>query len=115
MPAGLTSPEHLFVIILVALIVLGPKRLPEAMRQVGRTIAEVRRWSDSISSEVQGALSLDTGDDAPAAQPAAAPPAAVVPLAPAVPPAPVVPRADDGNGDRQPHRHPALLEGGEWH
>ena len=113
MPAGLTSPDHLFVIILVALIVMGPQKLPEAMRQVGRTIAEVRRWSDSVSSEMRGVLSLEPGGDAPAAQPTAIAPTS--PPAPVVPPTPVVPQAAQGNGDGQGLRHPALQEGGEWH
>jgi sec-independent protein translocase protein TatB len=99
MPAGLTSPAHLFVIIVVGLIVLGPEKLPQALRQVGRTMAEVRRWSDSISSEMRDVLSLDTGDEAPAATPL--PPAATS-----------VPQAQESDG--HPPLHAALQEGGEW-
>lgn len=39
-----------------ALIVLGPKRLPEAGRQVGRAIAEVRKWSQGFQTEIRSAL-----------------------------------------------------------
>jgi len=122
MPAGLTSPVHLFVIIFVALIVLGPEKLPQAMRQVGRTLAEVRRWSDSISSEVRDVLSLDGGTE-PSDTPA---PVATAPVgvsngsgqsaAPAGPPTPVRPPSaslpEEWSTDRS--QHPALTEGGEW-
>lgn len=48
------------MILVVALIVLGPKRLPEAGRQVGKALAEVRRWSRDIQSEVKGAFDTET-------------------------------------------------------
>ncbi len=58
-PPGLTSPFHLLVVIVVALIVLGPERLPGAMRQAGRALAELRQWSSNLQDEVQNALSVD--------------------------------------------------------
>ena len=119
MPAGLTSPVHLFVIIFVALIVLGPEKLPHALRQAGRTMGEVRRWTDSISGELRGALSLDDVPDA-AAPPARLTVAAATngngragsPLASHAP-MPVVAPAAEGPGVLS--THPALHEGGEWH
>lgn len=63
MPANLGVAEIL-VILVVALIVLGPNRLPEAGRQVGRALAEVRRWSRSIQTEIRDVL--DTEADNPA-------------------------------------------------
>jgi sec-independent protein translocase protein TatA len=36
------QPMHLLLILLAALVVLGPKRLPSASRAVGRSIREVR-------------------------------------------------------------------------
>ncbi len=44
-------PE-LLVILGVALIVLGPKRLPELARSLGKTLAELRRTSDELRREV---------------------------------------------------------------
>ena len=41
------SPTHLLLILAVALIVLGPKRLPEAGRGLGSAI---RGFKDSLSS-----------------------------------------------------------------
>ena len=36
------QPTHLLLILFVVLIVLGPKRLPQATRAVGRSIREFR-------------------------------------------------------------------------
>jgi sec-independent protein translocase protein TatA len=47
MLSGLESPMHLLVILAIALIVLGPKRLPEAGRGLG---AAIRNFRESISS-----------------------------------------------------------------
>lgn len=43
---GLLSPTHLIIILVIALIVLGPKRLPEAGRGLGQAI---RGFRESIS------------------------------------------------------------------
>ena len=53
------GPMEILVVLMVALIVLGPKRLPEAGRQVGRAVAEVRRWSNSMQAEVRAVLDED--------------------------------------------------------
>ena len=58
MPASLGATEIL-VILVVALIVLGPKRLPEAGRQIGRAMSEVRRWSQSVQSEIKDVIDVD--------------------------------------------------------
>ena len=44
---GIGMPE-LLLILLVALLVLGPKRLPEVARSLGRGMAEFRRTSSEI-------------------------------------------------------------------
>lgn len=58
MPSSL-GPAEILVILVVALIVLGPTRLPEAGRQVGRFIAEVRRWSSAVQGEIRDAIDID--------------------------------------------------------
>jgi sec-independent protein translocase protein TatB len=45
------------VIALIALIVLGPQRLPDAARQVGKVMGELRRMSSGFQSELKDALS----------------------------------------------------------
>jgi sec-independent protein translocase protein TatA len=44
---NLLSPTHLLLIVVVALIVLGPKRLPEAGRGLGSAI---RDFKESLSA-----------------------------------------------------------------
>lgn len=47
---------ELLVIFLVALVVLGPNKLPEAARQVGRMAAELRRLSSGFQDEMRAAM-----------------------------------------------------------
>ena len=68
---GIGMPE-LIVILVVALVVLGPKRLPEMARTIGKAMAELRRQTADIMDEFQVQAMLD--DDAPPRRPAAAPP-----------------------------------------
>ncbi len=58
MPSSL-GPAELLVILVFALIVLGPERLPEVGRQLGRALAEVRRWSQGLQSELRTALDTE--------------------------------------------------------
>ena len=58
------GPMELIVILVVALIVLGPKKLPEAARSVGRGM---REFKESISGPD------DDYDDEPEDRPAAKP------------------------------------------
>lgn len=55
---------ELLVIMLVALIVLGPQRLPDAARQVGKVMGDLRRISSGFQQELKDAL-----DDGGAAGP----------------------------------------------
>jgi sec-independent protein translocase protein TatB len=52
---------ELIVILLIALIVLGPQRLPDAARQVGKAMGDLRRLSTGFQNEMKQAL--DTADD----------------------------------------------------
>jgi Tat protein translocase TatB subunit len=47
--------QELLVILAVALIVLGPKRIPEVARSLGRGLAEFRRATIGIAEEFQNA------------------------------------------------------------
>jgi Tat protein translocase TatB subunit len=81
---GIGMPE-LIVILVVALVVLGPKRLPELARTLGKAMAEFRRQTSDIMDEFQVQTMLD--DEAPRrpAKPAPAAPAAA-PVPPGTPP-----------------------------
>lgn len=47
---------ELVVIFIVALLVLGPNKLPEAARQMGRMAAELRRLSSGFQDEMREAM-----------------------------------------------------------
>ena len=51
---------ELLVIFLVALIVLGPTKLPDAARQMGRMVAELRRLSTGFQDEMRAAMQEPT-------------------------------------------------------
>jgi Sec-independent protein translocase protein TatA len=48
------SPAKLLVILVVALIVLGPDKLPQMARQLGAFWHDIRQWRGRIESEVRG-------------------------------------------------------------
>ena len=50
------SPEKIFLVGVIALMVLGPERLPHVARTAGRMLAEVRRVSASVQHEVTNAI-----------------------------------------------------------
>ena len=50
------SPEKLFLVGIIALVVLGPHRLPQAARSFGRFLAQMRHMSSSFQDEVRSAL-----------------------------------------------------------
>jgi sec-independent protein translocase protein TatB len=50
------STGELLVIFLVALVVLGPNKLPDAARQMGRMAAELRRLSGGFQDEMRAAM-----------------------------------------------------------
>lgn len=49
------APE-LLVILVVALLVLGPERLPGAARQVGKVVGDLRRMSAGFQAEIRDAI-----------------------------------------------------------
>ena len=64
------GPTELLVILVIALLVFGPKRLPEIGRTIGKSLREFRQASSDIRSEIQRNLDLD----APPAPPSFDPP-----------------------------------------
>jgi sec-independent protein translocase protein TatB len=47
------SGSEIVVILLLALVVLGPEKLPEAMRRAGKTFAELKKLSSGFQDEVR--------------------------------------------------------------
>lgn len=130
---SLGAPE-IMVILVVALLVFGPKRLPEVGRQVAKGFRELRRVQDSIRDELDDVLRLDEApertDPAPpaeAAAPVGPPPVGAAPsgasgsrpsrFRPPTPGArpPAAPRPDrraEAAGSRPPARHRPPIGGG---
>jgi Tat protein translocase TatB subunit len=54
---GSVGPAELLIVLIAALVVLGPTRLPDAARQLGKALAEFRRVSSDLQAEVRDALS----------------------------------------------------------
>jgi len=81
--------EELILIFILALLVLGPERMPKIARDVGRVVGDLRRTSDELREEF---LNADRVLDAAARSPvdltpqAIAPPATEPPSAPATEP-----------------------------
>src|ERR1700692_1427182 len=50
------GPEKLLLLFIIALIVLGPSKLPDAARSLGRALGEFRRVSGRLQNEVRDAL-----------------------------------------------------------
>ncbi len=45
------GPEELILVLIVALLVLGPERLPRVARDLGRVVGDLRRTSDEFREE----------------------------------------------------------------
>lgn len=63
---GTLGPAEILVILLVALLVLGPERLPDAARKVGQFVGEVRKIGSGFQNELRDAMNVTTtGPDQP--------------------------------------------------
>jgi sec-independent protein translocase protein TatA len=72
---GIENPVHLLFIAAVALIVLGPKRLPELARAVGKAAREFREsMNDGESAHLGEGAGAKEPDDAAQSAPAAGSP-----------------------------------------
>lgn len=75
---GIGFPE-LVVILIVALLVVGPKKLPEVARSVGRALGEFRRMADDVKESLEQEIDRDEQDARPGEVPAGKAPAARAP------------------------------------
>lgn len=53
------GPAEILVILVVALVVFGPKRLPEVGRQVGKAVRELRKMQDAVKGELEHVMHHD--------------------------------------------------------
>ncbi len=94
---GPIGVPELLIIFVVALIVFGPRKLPELGRSLGKSIAEFKRASNELQSTLDEEIRQE-GRRAPTSTPAPAPaqpaPALAAPAAPTDPsmlPSPAAP------------------------
>lgn len=94
MLGDIVQPTHLLLILVVALLVLGPKRLPEVGRSLGRGLRDFRSGLHGVQDEARGVFrdvldepSQPPEDSALSAVPEPIAPATVEPavVAPAAP------------------------------
>ena len=66
------GPAEILVVIVIALLVFGPSKLPEVSRQAGRAIREIKRIQHSLTSEFSDAFAEDhsaAAEEAPSLPP----------------------------------------------
>jgi sec-independent protein translocase protein TatA len=90
----LVSPTHLLFIGVIALIVLGPKRLPELARSLGHGLRELREGIEGVTHETTAHEPVPASPPPPPAPPPAPAPVAMQPA----PVPPIVPPADPPAG-----------------
>ena len=66
MPFGI-QPLHLIIILVVALLIFGPKRLPEIGRYIGKTLTEFRAGTQELGESFQAEISKPITPAAPVA------------------------------------------------
>ncbi len=59
------NPLEIILILAVALIVLGPERLPEVMRVIGKLLRELRLASNTVLREMSDVLDDEPSRTAP--------------------------------------------------
>jgi Tat protein translocase TatB subunit len=93
------GPQELLLVLVIALIVVGPTRLPELSRQIGKGLREFRKVQD----DVKGIVKFDLTDEPDAVKPASRPASPTSPgvhrTARPAPPAEGPPAASSGDGD----------------
>jgi sec-independent protein translocase protein TatA len=109
MIGDILQPTHLIFVLVVALLVLGPKRLPEAGRALGKGIRDFR---SAIGGEDEHSHTIPT-ESAPfpppeaVVPPAAAPPVEPTPAPAASEPAPADPVESTETADDTTEQQPA--------
>lgn len=116
MVGDILQPTHLLFVLVIALLVLGPKRLPEVAKTLGKGIRDFRGaisgdgdhpdhlrsyLSDESSSEAPAPVS-----ETPTPAPTSAPAPTATPGAVAVPP-PAAPAQPASPDEGEPQTHPA--------
>jgi sec-independent protein translocase protein TatA len=79
---GSIGMPELIVIFVIALIIFGPRRLPELGRSLGRSIAEFKKASNELRNTLEEEIRLEEqrSDDAPKQAPSPEAPTPATPV-----------------------------------
>jgi sec-independent protein translocase protein TatA len=69
---GGLSPIHIAIVVVVLLLVFGPKKLPDLGRSIGSSLREFKKGTEGLAEEVKSGLS--ESESAPATPAASATP-----------------------------------------
>lgn len=50
---------ELLVLTIVAMVVIGPERLPDALRTIGKSVGKVKRFFNSVQRQIDQELKMD--------------------------------------------------------
>src|SRR5436190_20767655 len=76
---GSIGMPELIIILVIALIIFGPRKLPELGRSLGRSINEFKKASNELRSTLEDEIRIEDQRDRAAAAASATPPAATPP------------------------------------
>jgi sec-independent protein translocase protein TatA len=76
---GSIGMPELIIILVIALIIFGPRKLPELGRSLGKSINEFKKASNELRSTLEEEISAEEQKDRARVAAAATPPAAVPP------------------------------------
>src|SRR5438093_10431886 len=91
---GTIGGPEIFLILVVALIVFGPRRLPEIGKSVGKMLAEFRKASNDFKRTIEDEVEAERLREVDAGRPAASPPPAAEAPRVEEPPPPAVSREE---------------------
>ncbi len=75
---GSIGMPELIIIFVIALIIFGPRKLPELGKSLGRSLAEFKRASNELRNTLDEEIRIEEQREAQATRPAPAPPAETV-------------------------------------
>jgi sec-independent protein translocase protein TatA len=78
---GSIGAPEVIVVLIVALIILGPNRLPEAARQVGKAVSEFRKVTAGLQAEVRDVFTEPVVSTPSTPTPSTQPPGNVIEVA----------------------------------
>lgn len=100
---GSIGMPELIIIFVIALIIFGPRKLPELGRSLGKSLAEFKRASNELKSTLEEEIRVEEQRSDAAKAAAAAPPPTTATQPPAAPAAPAVQHQPEPVGAQKPH------------